>query len=364
MTGDNQLRALGLMSGTSMDGIDAAIVETDGARIHHLGPSIFLPYTEDWRARLRGAVADATAGTELVDGLTRLHAEAVRRCLDAAGLAAGAIDVIGFHGQTILHDPANGITVQIGDGDLLAELTGVQVVSDFRTKDMAAGGQGAPLAPIIHCVLGQDQTRPLAVLNIGGVANVTWLGSGADAETGHHMLAFDTGPGNAMIDDWVRTRAGLDFDADGALAARGQVDQARLAALMQNPYFSRPPPKSLDRNAFDASLMDGLGLEDGAATLAAFTVDSVAAAAAHFPEPVSQWIICGGGRKNAYIMALLAERLESPVRAAEDAGWDGDALEADAFALMAVRRLKNMPISFPGTTGVEKPLTGGRLHPV
>ncbi|MBT4119143.1 MAG: anhydro-N-acetylmuramic acid kinase [Rhodospirillaceae bacterium] len=364
MTGDRQLRALGLMSGTSMDGIDAAIVETDGVRIHHRGPSIFLPYTEDWRARLRGAVADGAADEALIDGLTRLHAEAVQRCLAEAGLAPQSIDVIGFHGQTILHDPANGVTLQIGDGDLLAALTGVSVVSDFRGNDVAAGGEGAPLAPIIHCVLGQEQTRPLAVLNIGGVANVTWLGRGADASSGHHMLAFDTGPGNAMIDDWVRVHAGLDFDADGALAARGQVDQARLTALMQYSYFSRPPPKSLDRNEFDASNMDGCGLEDGAATLAAFTADSVAAAAEHFPEPVSQWIICGGGRKNGTIMALLAERLAAPVRAAEDAGWDGDALEAEAFALMAVRSLKNMPISFPGTTGVSSPLTGGRLHQV
>lgn len=364
MTGDSQLRALGLMSGTSMDGIDAAIVETDGARIHHLGPSIFLPYTDDWRARLRGAVADGAADDALIDGLTRLHADAVRQCLAEAGLDAGGIEVIGFHGQTILHDPANKVTVQIGDGDLLAELTGVPVVSDFRSKDVAAGGEGAPLAPIIHCVLGQEQMRPLAVLNIGGVANVTWLGGAADGLSGHHMLAFDTGPGNAMIDDWVRVHAGLDFDADGALAAEGSVDQARLTALMQNPYFSRPPPKSLDRNEFDASIMDGCGLEDGAATLAAFTADSVAAAAAHFPEAVSQWIICGGGRKNGTIMALLAERLEAPVRAAEDAGWDGDALESQAFALMAVRSLKNMPISFPGTTGAPEPLTGGRLHRV
>jgi anhydro-N-acetylmuramic acid kinase len=358
------MRALGLMSGTSMDGIDAAIVETDGARISKLGSSIFLPYTEDWRARLRGAVADGAADEALIDGLTRLHGEAVQSCLDAAGLDAGAIDVIGFHGQTILHDPANRVTVQIGDGDLLAKLTGVQVVSDFRGKDVAAGGEGAPLAPIIHCVLGQDQTRPLAVLNIGGVANVTWLGRGADPSSGDHMLAFDTGPGNAMIDDWVREHAGLDFDTGGALAARGQVDQAKLAALLENSYFDRPPPKSLDRNAFDGSIMDGCGLEDGAATLAAFTAHSVAAAAAHFPDAVSQWIICGGGRKNGAIMALLAERLGAPVRAAEDAGWHGDALEAEAFALMAVRSLKNMPISFPGTTGAAQPLTGGRLHQV
>jgi anhydro-N-acetylmuramic acid kinase len=364
MTENNHLRALGLMSGTSMDGIDAAIIETDGARIGNFGASIFLPYTEDWRARLRGAVADGAAAPELVDGLTRLHAVAVQRCLAEAGLGAGAIDVIGFHGQTILHDPANRITLQIGDGALLAKLTGVQVVSDFRANDVAAGGEGAPLAPIIHCVLGLDQTRPLAVLNIGGVANVTWLGRGADASSGHQMLAFDTGPGNAMIDDWVRVHAGLDFDADGALAAGGKVDDARLSALMQNPYFSRPPPKSLDRDAFDASIMAGCGLEDGAATLAAFTAHSVAAAAAYFPEAVSQWIICGGGRKNAHIMALLAERLAATVIAAEGAGWDGDALEAEAFALMAARRLNNMPISFPGTTGAPKPLTGGRLHEV
>ena len=360
--------ALGLMSGTSMDGIDAAIVETDGARIGNLGPSIFLPYSDDWRARLRDAVAAAAANNkaaadaELVDGLTRLHAEAVRRCLAEAG--AGAVDVIGFHGQTILHQPAKGITVQIGDGALLAELTGCPVVSDFRTKDVAAGGEGAPLAPVIHCVLGQIEDRPLAVLNIGGVANVTWLGRNADAATGEHMLAFDTGPGNAMIDDWVRHVAGLDFDRNGALAGRGRVDQSRLQALADNPYFSRRPPKSLDRNAFDAGIMDGLGLADGAATLTAFSADCVARAEAYFPEPVGQWIICGGGRNNGHLMALLSDRLAAGVRAAEAAGWDGDALEAQAFALMAVRSLKNMPISYPGTTGVPEPLTGGRLNTV
>ena len=362
MSDGNQMRALGLMSGTSMDGIDAAIVETDGAHIAKFGPAIFLPYSGGWRARLRGAVAAAAADAELVASLTRLHAEAVRRCLAEPG--AGDVDVIGFHGQTMRHDPANGVTVQIGDAALLAELTGVQVVSDFRTKDVAGGGEGAPLAPIIHCVLGQGEARPLAVLNIGGVGNVTWLGQEAEPETGRGMLAFDTGPGNAMIDDWVRIVAGLDFDRDGALAAAGKLDQRRLERLAANPYFSRTPPKSLDRNAFDASLMEGCALEDGAATLAAFTADCVVRAAGHFPEPVRQWIICGGGRKNRHLMALLTEKLAAPVRAAEAAGWNGDALEAQAFALMAVRSLKRMPISFPGTTGVAAPLTGGLLSPV
>ena len=356
------MRALGLMSGTSMDGIDAAILVTDGTRISAFGPAAFLPYSKKWRVRLRDAVAAGSVDAELVEGLTRLHGEAVSLCLGEVGYDLSAIDVIGFHGQTILHDPAGGVTVQIGDGALLANLTGVPVVSDFRAADVAAGGEGAPLAPVLHAVLGKTEARPLGVLNIGGVANVTWLGAQSDLATGRDMLAFDTGPGNALLDDWVR-RAGLDFDQDGALAATGQVDGECLVRLATHPYFSRPPPKSLDRNQFDGVFLDNLSLEDGAATLAAFTAQCVAAAESYFPEPVRGWIVCGGGRKNAHVMGLLAERLRAPLRIAEEAGWDGDALEAQAFALMAVRSLMKLPISYPGTTGVAAPLTGGRLNP-
>jgi anhydro-N-acetylmuramic acid kinase len=357
----NFMRALGLMSGTSMDGIDAAVVETDGERIGELGPYAFLPYSDAWRAQLRGAVAEGAADAELIAGLTRLHGEAVRNCLAECGLKAGDIDVIGFHGQTILHDPADRKTVQIGDAAQLAEITGIDVVSDFRSADIAKGGEGAPLAPIFHHVLSKAESRPLAVLNIGGVANVTWLGTGADGATGSGMLAFDTGPGNAMIDDWVRAGAGLDFDRDGLIAARGKVEPRRLEQLMDNSFFSRPPPKSLDRNAFDAGILDGCGLEDGAALLTAFTAESIRRAEEFFPEPVGQWIVCGGGRRNGHLMGVLSSSLAATVRSAESAGWDGDALEARAFALMAVRSMKNMPISFPSTTGVPVPLTGGRL---
>ncbi|MBL8672321.1 MAG: anhydro-N-acetylmuramic acid kinase [Alphaproteobacteria bacterium] len=365
--------AVGLMSGTSLDGVDAALLDTDGvaqARPRR-GAAVTVPYDPAFRARLRrffGAAAldPACAGERAAAAaeLTRAHAQAVRALLERAGVPAHAVAVAGFHGQTLHHAPArgrpgDGITVQIGDGALLARLTGIPVVSDFRSADVAAGGEGAPLVPAYHQALAAGLERPLAVLNIGGVANVTYVG--ADGA----LLAFDTGPGNAPIDDWMLARAGAAFDAGGALALSGRPSAGVVAGFLADPYFARLPPKSLDRDAFamlkPAALGD-LAPADGAATLVDCCAAAVAAAAAHFPAPARRWLVTGGGRSNDAIMAALRQRLGVPVDPVDSVGWDGDALEAQAFAYLAVRSLKGLPLSFPGTTGVPRAMPGGRLH--
>lgn len=354
------------MSGTSADGIDAAVVETDGAG--HVRPLAFhsLGYTPDQHRRIRSAMrramdlpapADDPQIDAVAEELTHLHAEAVNAALAAASVKPAEVQVVGFHGQTVAHRPERGWTWQIGDGDLLARLTGIDVVADFRSHDVAGGGQGAPLAPVFHRALATAARLdpPVAFLNLGGVGNVTWIGDGDE-----HILAFDTGPANALIDDWMRTHAGQPHDAGGQTAAAGRVDDAVLRKLLANPWFDAAPPKSLDRQSFSADPVAGLNLADGAATLTAFTAASVARALAHLPAPPHHWLVCGGGRHNATLMRMLAERL-GDVRAVEAIGWNGDAIEAQAFAYMAARHLRGLPISFPGTTGIDRPRTGGRL---
>lgn len=352
--------AIGLMSGTSMDGIDAALIRTDGLDHVEAIDAITLPYNDGFRARLRailGGVGDVS-GVEAE--LTRRHEEAVRALLHQSGTNAGDVSVVGFHGHTILHTPELGRTWQIGDGLGLAAGVGIDVVSDLRTADVAAGGQGAPLVPVFHRALVKELPRPIAVLNIGGVANVTWIGRGAD-----DLLAFDTGPGNALIDDWCIRRIEAARDESGKLAASGQIDPDLLDHLMTHPFFEERPPKSLDRDAFGTwalEVTDPLSDADGAALLTAFTTRSIAAAARWFPEPVERWVVAGGGRHNATLMAGLRSRMNVPVLAADDLGWDGDALEAQAFAYLAVRSLRREPLTYPGTTGVKTPHTGGRLN--
>jgi anhydro-N-acetylmuramic acid kinase len=350
------MRAIGLMSGTSLDGVDAAWIETDGVTIARTGIAATLHYEADLRAALR-RLLDLAPGLapddpELLNAERRLtedHAIAV------AMLGSGA-DVIGFHGQTILHAPERGRTWQIGDAGLLARRTRTRVVYDFRSADVAAGGQGAPLAPLFHAALAADLPKPLLIANIGGVANITWLG--ADGE----ILACDTGPGNGPLDDWMMRHTGAAFDQDGALAASGFARQDRLAALMAHPYFTLPPPKSLDRLTF-ASLIaqatQDLSAADGAATLAAFTAAAIAAA--FVPAPPLRVLVAGGGRKNRNIMDRLGKAFAVPVDPVEAAGWDGDALEAQCFGYLAVRSLAGLPLSLPATTGVRTPITGGRL---
>ncbi|MEQ9327875.1 MAG: anhydro-N-acetylmuramic acid kinase [Rhodospirillales bacterium] len=352
MTQRSMRRAIGLMSGTSMDGIDAALIETNGELIRLYGPSLTVPYRDEMKKRIRSVLGGKGDVAAVERDLTLAHAEAVALLV----AQTGPVDVIGFHGQTILHDPDNARTWQIGDGDLLARETGIDVVFDFRSADVAAGGQGAPLAPVLHRALARNvEARPLAVLNLGGVGNVTWIGGGDG------LLAFDTGPANALVDDWVEKMTGAGFDKDGALARSGSVDEKRIERALDNPWFDRMPPKSLDRYDFNGDFVEGLSAADGAATLTAFSAACVARALEHLPEPPELWLVCGGGRHNRFLMAELRRRLDADVRACESVRWQGDALEAQAFAFMAVRSLEGLPISFPGTTGIAEPLAGGRL---
>ena len=365
------LRTIGLMSGTSLDGVDAAYLETDGETIARLGPRLTLPYDPKLRRALRALLDRAETlrddDPELLDAVKRLtdrHAEAV----EALGLEA---DLIGFHGQTILHRPPvagrniTPFTWQVGDAVSLARRTGMTVAYDFRSADVAAGGEGASLVPAYHQALAAGLERPLAVLNIGGVANVTWIGGAFDpaepAPAAGSILAFDTGPGNALLDDWVWKRTGAHWDADGRLALAGKPNDAAAAAILGNDYFGREPPKSLDRDHFDASPVSSLSPEDGAATLVAVTARSAALASRFFPQPAKRWLVCGGGRRNPAIMRALSAAIDAPVDPVEAVGWDGDALEAQAFAYLALRSLDGLPLSFPRTTGVPKPLTGGTL---
>jgi len=348
--------AIGLMSGTSGDGIDAALLKTDGARIVETGPGIGEAYDPAFRARLKSAYGQWEPPAGLEPELTERHATVVQRLIAQAGMRAADIGVIGFHGQTILHEPERHRTRQIGDGARLAQLTGIPVVNDFRSADMAAGGEGAPLAPVYHRALAAGLQKPVAMLNIGGVSNVTFIGDG-DA-----LIAFDTGPGNALIDDWAMRHTGEPVDRDGALAKRGKVDEAAVARFLQNPYFQRPAPKSLDRDAFKAFSLGAVSAADGAATLTAITVASIAAAVACLPEAPKRWLVCGGGRHNPVLMEALRKRLGVSVDPIEAIGCDGDLIEANAFAFMAVRALRKSPISFPGTTGVPQPTTGGVVH--
>ena len=365
--GEGLRTVVGLMSGTSMDGIDAALLRTDGRERVEALSFLTIPYDDGFRARLRGCLGSTDNGgpvAEVERELTDAHADAVRRLLDQAGVAPAEVELIGFHGHTIHHDPDRRLTRQIGDGARLAAATGIAVVNDFRSADVAAGGQGAPLVPLFHRALAHGLPRPLAVLNIGGVANVSWIGPETSESEGEaEVVACDTGPGNALIDDWV-LRHGLGrFDAGGALAATGQVDAPALSALMAHPWFDRPAPKSLDRDAFDPAPVAALSAADGAATLTAFTADSVARVVAHLPAPPVRWLVCGGGRHNATLMAMLADRLGVPVDSADLVGWDGDALEAQAFGYLAVRSRLDLPLSLPATTGVPAPQCGGVFHP-
>jgi anhydro-N-acetylmuramic acid kinase len=354
--------ALGLMSGTSLDGVDAALIRTDGEAITDFGPALTVAYDGDLRERIRGVLgADklARASAGVARAVTLAHVEAVRILLTRSQFPIDELKVIGFHGHTILHRPDAGITRQIGDGGLLARLTGYPVINDFRTADVTAGGQGAPLVPLFHRALAAKLPLPLAVLNLGGVGNVTWIGS---CDGDEEILAFDTGPGNALIDDWVRRHTGRAFDENGAIAASGALSRDALEALLANPFFGRRPPKSLDRNHFNITVMAGLPVNDGAATLAAFTAAAVAHAQVHLPAAPKQWLVCGGGRHNAALMTALRAALSAPVEAVETVGWDGDALEAQAFGFLAVRSLRSLPLSLPRTTGVRQPMAGGKLH--
>ncbi len=359
-------RAIGLMSGTSMDGIDIAAIETDGEyelkRLAHT----FVPFSEAFRTLLRQAMTEAASLhertarpgclSETEAQLTHLHVIALKDFLATHNWRASDFAIAGFHGQTILHRPEHRLTVQLGDGQQLANEIGMPVAYDLRAADIAAGGQGAPLAPAYHLAMVQKMPdRPVATVNIGGVANVTWIGRDGT------LLAFDTGPGNSAIDDWMLRHTGTAQDENGTTASGGTVNQEQLDDFLSNPYFAKRPPKSLDRNAFDLTAIDELNLADGAATLTAFSALAIAKSRFHFPEEPTLWVVCGGGRRNKTLMSMLAAEVENAVVPAEALGFDGDVVEAEAWAYLAVRTRKGLPLTYPGTTGVREPLSGGRI---
>jgi anhydro-N-acetylmuramic acid kinase len=363
--------AIGLMSGTSMDGIDVALLRTDGRGFIERGPFLGVAYDAGFRERLKRALdlarplSDRSARPnelrEIEIELTQRHEDAVTAFLQKFGLASGDIDVLGFHGQTVLHRPDDALTIQIGDGELLAERTGIPVVYDMRANDMLHGGQGAPLVPAYHAALAgrfQQEGQTVCFVNIGGISNLTYIGVDG------RIAAFDSGPGNTLIDQWVEMQTGKTYDPGGEIAGRGQVVADIAARYLGSPFFQGNIRRSLDRGDFKP-LVDGeASLEDGARTLAHVAAASIVKSAGYLPESPSVYIVCGGGRLNGTIMAEFADmagKRGSAVMSAEQAGFDGDAMEAEAWAYLAVRSLEGLPLTYPGTTGVSQPVTGGVL---
>jgi len=363
------MKAIGLMSGTSMDGIDAALIETDGEAILSLGPGAGFPYSPDERHLLREAMVfargmkvrdDRSGVLALAESmLTAKHAECVKAFAGANGIALPSIGVVGFHGQTVLHRPGERLTVQLGDGPSLSAALGVPVVYDFRAADVERGGQGAPLVPIFHRALALNAGLPLpaAFVNIGGISNLTFVPEGP----AEGLIAFDAGPGNCLIDDWALRHTGEPLDRDAHLALSGHVNREALAALIAHPYFKAPAPKSLDRGTFTLDTVEGLSPADGAATLTAFTVAGIAAGARLLPEQPKIWIVAGGGARNPHIFEGLRRVLGAQTVTADAAGFSTDFMEAQAFAYLAVRRLKDLPSTFAGTTGISEPAVAGLL---
>ncbi|MGX9424731.1 MULTISPECIES: anhydro-N-acetylmuramic acid kinase [Bradyrhizobium] len=360
------LTALGLMSGTSLDGVDVALIETDGKQVKSFGPSGYRPYTNAERSLLRQALTEAVhlAHRDARPGIlpdaeravTLAHAEAVATFTAQNRITPEDVDIVGFHGQTVLHRPERRLTVQIGDAAALAKMVHIPVMHDFRAADVEAGGQGAPFVPVYHRALVQSVQRegPTVVVNVGGVSNITYI-DGTDT-----LIACDTGPGNALLDDYMFRVMSQPFDCDGRFAAQGRADEAWIARALELPFFALPPPKSLDRNDFAALKLGDVTPADGAATLTAFTAATIARVLPLLPKVPKSWIVAGGGARNLTMLRMLRERVApATVEAADALGWSPDAIEAQAFGFLAVRGMKGLPLSYPATTGVPIPMTGG-----
>lgn len=369
-------KAIGLMSGTSLDGIDVGIVDTDGRTFVRPGPIHYVPYPPEIKDEVRACFGKTKpdAQTKAIEKkITILHAEAVKEFMKSSEFSIKDIDVIGFHGQTITHKPKDGLTWQLGDGALLATETGIDVISQFRVNDVKAGGEGAPLIPLYHQALARQKKieLPIVFLNIGGVANVTWIGEKED-----DILAFDTGPGNALMDDFMKTSFDKPYDFAGDKAKTGKKNDGLIASWLKEDYLAKVPPKSLDRgflpdkkkkhvnadmNVWDISGVWDLSPEDAMATLAQFTAETILAARRHFPQPAKTWYVCGGGRHNEFLMSLISAKLDVLLKNINDLGYNGDSIESEGFAYLAVRSLQGLPLSLPTTTGVKTPTTGGKI---
>lgn len=353
-------RAIGLMSGTAMDGIDAALIETDGYNyIKHIG-AVYEPHDPKFKSKLKSCLNRSDRKSHDILAIekqfTLAQIPVINKLINKLSLNKQDIDLIGFHGQTIHHNPDAGETIQLGDGKLLAKETGTDVVYDFRTNDMKNKGQGAPLIPVYHRALIQNSelNLPIVILNLGGVSNITWM-------LDHELIGFDPGPANALIDDWIKKHTNKPYDEDGKIASQGCVDNAIIDTFMTLNYFNKPYPKSLDRNEFANISVDHLSLEDGATTLTEMTCLSIKNGIDICPSPPTAIYATGGGRLNKYMMKRLKEITSISVHNVDELSWDGDALEAEGFAYMAVRKILNEPISYPSTTGCKTPTVGGAL---
>ena len=347
---------IGLMSGTSRDGVDAALIRTDGEQYFEHIDFTFIPYSSTFRHRLRVCCLEKSHHNNhqaVSAELTQYHIQAVHLLL--RGSPEYPIDLIGFHGHTVLHDPENHQTVQIGLPSVLARAVNIPVVARFRDEDIRAGGQGAPLVPLFHRLLVQHHLeRPLAILNVGGVSNVTWIGQE------ENIMAFDVGPGNALIDDWMEEHTGIPLDYNGQVAKTGKIDHTSITTWLKHPFFQKSPPKSLDRRDFGTFYPTHLSLADGAATITFFGVRCVWESLRWFPEAPCHWFVSGGGRLNQTFMDMLRHYLGVPIEPVDKIGSLGDAIEAQAFGFLAVRSLQGLPLTLPTTTGVAQPTTGGQ----
>lgn len=362
---EQKYRAIGLMSGTSLDAIDVAFIETDGRGSVSFIAAADFPYDPQFREQIRACFDKRQSHGDphilwLEEQLTKRHGLAVQSFLKDKGISPESVDLIGFHGQTIWHDPANRETLQIGSGALLADMTGISVVNDFRSTDVKAGGQGAPLVPLYHQALASSLPKPLGIINIGGVSNITYIGSDGELD----ILAFDMGPGNALLNDFVLKEGGQSFDKDGALAAKGVVDYSYLELMLHHPYFDKQAPKSLDRNAFRNFMPHGLSAENGAATLTMMSVRAITHGLKLLPEMPKVLYLTGGGRHNKTMCDWLAQESHLEIKSVDELGWRGDSMEAEAFAYLAVRSVLGLPLSLPTTTCVPEPMTGGVFHKV
>ncbi|MEM7067686.1 MAG: anhydro-N-acetylmuramic acid kinase [Pseudomonadota bacterium] len=365
--------AIGLMSGTSMDGIDVALVKTDGESVVERGASAFFPYSAAFRKRIGNSLETAKQIIKRIERpgnlsaiemeITDLHVEAVNEFLRKNELSSREVDVLGFHGQTVLHRPDEALTVQLGDGQKLAAETGIKTVFDMRAKDMEHGGQGAPMIPVYHHALTANlpneysAIEPVAFVNIGGISNISYVGE--------ELIAFDTGPGNALIDQWVQRNVGIPYDDGGIIAAEGMIEERIVSEYMGDPFFNKPVPKSLDRNDFELPENPPFSVETVARSLARVTAQSIFRAVEHFPVAPKLWIICGGGRLNPHIMRDLRQmgaQLDSEVILAEEAELNGDSMEAEAWGYLSVRSIKQLPLTFPKTTGVKSAIHGGLIR--
>lgn len=364
---------VGLMSGTSADGVDAALLWTDGREVVRPIASASQPYSDALRADILALMRDKGDIDAVAQALTQVHDQVVGAVIASSGVARGDIKLIGFHGQTIEHKPEEGYTLQIGKAQWLAQKTGIPVVSDFRSNDVKHGGQGAPLVPLYHAALAHALPKPVMVVNIGGVANYTWIGEEGAIE------GADCGPGNALLDDWMGEHTGARCDKDGAAAKRGIVSEATVKQFLRDQFFVQNRARSLDRNHFSLESFfpmvpnfperhyrwehdrQQVSIQDGAATLTAITAAAIGWSVRAVPQMPSQLLITGGGRHNPVLMKMIAERAHMPALPVEAVGWNGDMLEAEAFAYLAARSVQGLPLSLPETTGVKEPVTGGIL---